>query len=213
MYLHSFSISTSLSDQHPGTEDTICYHYTKGAGTLSHQLHNSMLSPMSKERVLFSVPFLLIICISLPSTNPGNNALLGPTLLPNTHTARPPKLWNFQLCTCIIYINFTYSNSINSIYTTNRNNQNWLTSKTITNQNTKQAKNKQKTEVQLPVATKTRLVRQVLVKKARGFIQEPQDLGEWRASVSKAKSLFLLRPTVLLGIGTWGLFLSIQLSC
>ena len=44
-------------------------------------------------------------------------------------------------------------------------------------------------EVQLPVATKAKLVRHMLVQQERGFIQVLCDLGEWQALNSKPVSL------------------------
>lgn len=41
-------------------------------------------------------------------------------------------------------------------------------------------------EVELPASIRAKLVRQVVVQRERGFIQEPQDLGGWWTLISKA---------------------------
>ena len=54
-------------------------------------------------------------------------------------------------------------------------------------------------EVQLPVSIEANLVRQMLVKKERRFIQVLCSLGEWLTPVSKPSSSFCLEksPAVL----------------
>lgn len=45
-------------------------------------------------------------------------------------------------------------------------------------------------EVQLPVATKAKIVREMLVQKEKGFIQMLSNLGEWQTLISKSTSTF-----------------------
>ena len=56
----------------------------------------------------------------------------------------------------------------------------------------------------MPATSKAKLMRQMLAQKERGFVQVPCDQEEWWTPVSK--TLFLLKPEVIIGVGRGELF-------